>query len=76
MKAFKFFAVLLLSAGLYIASADVTADVTAGVIEVVLQDGLNGYDGCEDSYIYNSCSSSNYGTKTTMEMIYRYEAAR
>lgn len=72
MKAFKFFAVLLLSAGLYIASAD----VTAGVIEVVLQDGLNGYDGCEDSYIYNSCSSSNYGTKTTMEMIYRYEAAR
>jgi hypothetical protein len=38
----------------------------SGTVELTLQDGLNGYDGCSDAYV-SSSSSSNYGTATKLE---------
>ena len=40
----------------------------AGEVTVTLQNGLNSYDGCEDSYIYSQSTSSNYGDETTMDL--------
>lgn len=41
----------------------------AQVVDVILQNGEE-YTGCEDSYIYSRSSSSNYGTKETLSMLY------
>jgi hypothetical protein len=38
-------------------------------ITIVLQNGLNEYSGCTDSYISNT-SSSNNGTKTELDLLY------
>ena len=40
----------------------------AGEVTDTLQNGLNSYDGCEDSYIYSQSTSSNYGDETTMDL--------
>jgi hypothetical protein len=38
----------------------------AGANTVVLQDGLNGYSGTRDTYLYNFWANYNLGTLTTM----------
>ena len=40
---------------------------------ITLQNGLENYSGCDDSYVYNKSSQGN-GTKTTMSLQYRYQA--
>ncbi len=37
---------------------------------IVLQNGLEGYDGCNDSYIYVNRSSSNYGSLDSLSAKY------
>jgi len=41
----------------------------AQVFDIVLQNG-DDYTGCEDSYIYSRSSSSNYGGKDVLSMLY------
>lgn len=56
MKAFNVFIFLLISAGFFL--------VSAGTTDVVLQNGLNEYEGCTDSRIYNRSQQNNGGAVT------------
>ena len=44
--------------------------------EVTLQNGLNGYTGCEDAWVFgayynrNNEKSTNYGTETKMSVFF------
>ena len=38
---------------------------------VTLQNGLENYSGCDDSYVYNM-SNQNNGTKNTINIEYEY----
>jgi hypothetical protein len=39
-------------------------------VTVILQDGLNMYDGCHDSYIFNDSAGSNYGNRSVINVAY------
>jgi len=39
-------------------------------IKLILQNGLNGYNGCEDSYVTERSSSLNYGNSDTLLAYY------
>jgi hypothetical protein len=43
-----------------------TINSSSGSSTVVLQDGLNGYSGTRDSYLYSFAATGNYGTKTPL----------
>jgi hypothetical protein len=38
--------------------------------QVTLQNGINGYMGCEDSYLRSESSSSEYGSSTDLRTKY------
>jgi PKD repeat protein len=44
----------------------VTADTNAGVMTLVLQQGLNGYTGAKDTYIDSAYAYYNYGSNATV----------
>lgn len=41
---------------------------SAGTTKVVLQNGLNEYEGCTDTWIYNRSPTSNNGKAITFNM--------
>ena len=67
MKGLKLLCFCCIFAFVVVAFADVT---------VTLQNGLNGYDGCEDAWVYgayynrNNEKSTNYGNETKMSVFY------
>ena len=36
--------------------------------EIILQNGLNGYSGCEDSYITEDSKDSNFGDENALTL--------
>lgn len=60
MKTLKILYVILISAFFAASFADQE--------EIVLQNGLNGYDGCIDAFVHNQNSSTNYGDATILEV--------
>ena len=66
MKGLKIISCLMVVALVQITFADRDT-----VITDTLQQGLNQYMGCQDAYIYRNSSSSNYGDKPTVDMIYQ-----
>lgn len=60
MKLIKHFFIILLSSLLF--------NALAVPEEIVLQNGLNQYNGCIDSYNYNENDSANYADSKTLEI--------
>lgn len=66
MKGFKLISLFLLFAFWQTAVSD----------EIVLQNGLNNYDGCEDAWVFgayynrNNERSKNYGSETKLAVFY------
>lgn len=48
------------------------AVISAGSIEKVLQNGLDNYDGCTDSYIREKNASLNFGNRQELIIDYKY----
>lgn len=46
-----------------------------GANEVILQTGLNSYDGCDDTYIWSQRPDENYGSEDKLGSKYEYCAA-
>lgn len=42
----------------------------ADEITVVLQDGLNGYEGCQDAFVFNNASSTKFGKAESLNVVY------
>lgn len=61
-KALQFFSLSALFVGLQIASAEDTT--------VVFQNGLDGYTGCEDSYVYvtYAAGTANFGDSEELKV--------
>lgn len=66
MKELKILSFCCIFVFFFMASAD----------EVTLQNGLNGYTGCEDAWVFgayynnNNEKSTNYGTEAKMSVFY------
>lgn len=54
----------------YILTLALWVSVWAQDTTVIFQEGLNEYAGCTDSYMLNSSSTTNYGSKPDIAMLY------
>lgn len=56
-------------------SAALVASLWAGDTTIILQNGLNGYNGCEDASLFNhyydtSFAEINYGEDSSLNILY------